>query len=108
MSEENTVVSLGIADRISLLSIMPAEGNVITMRVMRGFTSDLSFTSKELEEWCIVTEGQQIRWDSNEDTDREYAIAPAVMGIIKSTLKKLDDEQKITAALLPVYEKFME
>lgn len=103
--EQKTLI-LNNATRIGLLGILPAEGNVVTMRVLREFRNDLSFTKDELNDCGIVIEGGQVSWTG--ESDREFEIVPAVLGIIKSTLKTLDAEQKITPQLLAVYELFME
>jgi len=106
-------MKLGIADRIVLLNLLPAEGNIITLRVVNELRSELSFSEEELKEAKIVTEagpeGQgRTNWDGSANVEKDVKIGDTAKGIIVAALKKLNDEEKLTAQFVPMYEAFVE
>lgn len=107
-------LKLSILERISLLNILPREGSVITLRIMRELQSKLSFTEEELKKYRMKNtqspDGRAtITWDEDfslEEADIE--IGEAVTGIIVKELKKLDSQNKLRMEALSLYEKFVE
>jgi hypothetical protein len=110
MSEEKEVkvktVEMGIMDRIVLMQVLPPEGNLITMRVLREFKAQLDFTADEIKAREIRTEGGMMQWNGEGDK-KIVEVSAAVRDIIKAAFKKLDDEKKITVQMLPVYDLFL-
>jgi len=100
-------VKLGIADRVQLLNILPAEGNIVTLRIVNDLRTDLSFSEKEIAEGGIEVEDGQIRWKPDAPVVKDVKIGDTAKDLIKDALKKLDDEKKLTAGLVPIWDKFM-
>ena len=101
-------MKLGIAERISVLNILPAEGNIITLRVVNELRESLSFSEKELAD-CKISQDDngRIMWDASAALVKDVKIGDTARDIIKAALKKLDDGNKLTAQLVPVWDKFM-
>jgi len=107
-------LKLNIAERIALLNVLPSEGNVVTLRVVRELQSKLSFSEEELKEWKIKNRVQPdgralITWDSdftNETKDIE--IGEVAKGIIVEQLKQLESQKRLRMEMLDLYEKFVE
>ena len=53
MSKEKEVVELTLAERISLLSILPQEANFATLKIMRTLKEGLSFSEEEHKDYEI-------------------------------------------------------
>jgi len=101
-------MKLGIAERINVLNILPVEGNIITLRVVNELRGALSFSEKEIADAGIKqdTDGR-ITWDHTAGVGKDVKIGDTAKDIIKTALKKLDDEKKLTAQLVPIWDKFM-
>lgn len=100
--------TLNVAERIMLLHLLPAQGNIITLRVALELQQAIAFSEDELIEASIVQEDEQMRWDPEADLVKEVAVGPAARGLIVEVLKKLDAEQKLTANHITLYERFVE
>lgn len=107
-------LKLNILERISLLNVLPHEGSIITLRIMRELQSKLSFTEEELKKYKMKNtqspDGRTtITWDEDfslKETDIE--IGEAATGIIVNELKKLDSQNRLRMEMLSLYEKFVE
>lgn len=100
-------MELGIMERIQLLNILPAEGNVVTLRIVQKLRTELGFTETEIKEHEIKTENDQVKWKTA-DYKVDISIGEKAMDIIKEAFRKLDREGKMQASILPLYDTFME
>lgn len=102
-------MKLEIVERIQLLNLLPAEGNAITLRIVSELRQELSFAEKEIKDANIQTdtENGRITWGNEAVVVKDVKIGDTATGIITDALKKLDDEKKLTLAVMPVYERFM-
>ena len=100
-----------VKERLTLLGILPKEGNAVSMRVLREFAEALSLPK---EEWPTVGLTQDpdnpgnLTWDVAKDGDgKEIDTCATMREIIVTTLRELDDKKKLTMDLLPLYERFV-
>ncbi len=104
---------LNVAERIHLISILPLQGNVTTLRIMRELRESLSLTEEEHKEFGIVTEerdGQTtFRWNNPMAAmrPREIQFRPKALAIVIDSLKGLNQANRLRAELLPLYEMFV-
>jgi hypothetical protein len=98
---------LNVFERISLLSILPKEGDYTTIKIIRNLRETLSFTEEEHEKLKFKTLENSIEWDKKEDVPKEITIGEKAMDIIVDALKKLDSEKKLTEQFFDIYEKFI-
>jgi hypothetical protein len=107
-------MELNIAERIALLNILPPEGNIITLRVVRELQGKLSFTEEELKEWKIKNRVQPdgralITWDSDfTNKTKDIKIGEVANGIIVEQLKMLESQKRLRLEMLDLYEKFVD
>jgi hypothetical protein len=99
-------MELGILERISLMNILPVEGDVVTVRILKKLRADLGFTEEELKEYEIKSEDNRVTW-KEDGYKADISIGEKATDIIKSAFKKLDREGKIREEMLPLYEMFM-
>ncbi len=102
-------MKLLMRERFVLLNILPAEGDISTIKIIHRLRMDLAPTEKELKDYKIVHQEQQVVWDDAMEKKRgaqEKKIGPKAFMIIEEVLKKLSDEKKLTEGLLSTYEKF--
>jgi len=102
-------MQLGILERLVLLSVLPKEGDFMTLKVLRNLREDLSFSEAEHKElqFSRNAETGNIEWQKSGDKVKDITIGEKATDIVKAVLKKLDEEKKLSDDLYTVYEKFM-
>lgn len=107
-------VSLNVPDRIALLNVLPAQGSVTTLRIIRELQGKLGFSESELKGYQIKNNqnpdgSAYITWDQKKGAEaKEIEMGEAAMGIIRDQLKRLDSQGALHISMLPLYEKFVE
>ena len=101
-------MKLTVLERITLLAVLPSEGSLVTLKVVRKLREDLSFNEKEIAELKFVETAGQIKWEAGvEPPDgTEIGIGEKATDLIVERLKTLDREQKLKDNHLSLCEKF--
>jgi uncharacterized protein YjaG (DUF416 family) len=99
-------MKLGIQDRIILLNVLPAEGDVTTLRIIRKLKEDLGFTEKELKENEIISTEGKITWKPS-DYQKDVQIGEKASDLIKDSLTELSKQKKLQEMHLNVYDLFV-
>lgn len=98
-------MDLLIYDRLVLLSILPKDGNLVTMRVVRTLNERLGFTEEEIAKHNIKEhENGNVTWDEGEPKPIE--IGAKAREIIVNALNELDTQKKVEPKHLPLFDKF--
>ena len=97
-------MKLNVLERIMLMQILPTEGNYITFKMLISLKSALTFSEKEYKDAGMAEKDGQITW--KKDSLKEIPIGEKMTEIIKTALKKVDDEGKINNQLFSLFEKF--
>lgn len=102
-------VSLNLFERIVVMSMLPAEGNFATLKIVNELKMELAPTEEEYKlagltsmknggiqakDWTIVKE-------------KEITLGETAEGIIVNALKKMDKEMKLKNEHMTVYTKFI-
>ena len=93
---------------MQLLTLLPAEGNIVTLRVVRALQAELSFSEQEIADFGISLSGERAKWDVAKARDKDVQIGPAAMKLIVEALTKANEAGKLHIAYLPLYERFVE
>uniref|UniRef100_A0A6M3L2Y8 Uncharacterized protein n=1 Tax=viral metagenome TaxID=1070528 RepID=A0A6M3L2Y8_9ZZZZ len=103
-------MELSIGERLVLLSVLPAEGTFVTMKVIRELQSNLGFSEEELRDYNVRQEEGKVFWDAANDALKQKGveIGPKAKDIIVLALSKLSEEKKLRMEHIPLYEKFIE
>jgi hypothetical protein len=96
---------LNVLDRITLMGILPVEGNYMTFKILAALKTELSFSEAEIQKYHIREVEGRILWDMS--VDKEIEIGEIARGLIKESLKKLDELGKVNEHNISLYEKFM-
>ena len=75
---------------------------------MRKLREDLSFDEDEHKKLAFVQDGGQVRWNEKVNLTKRIMIGKKQTDIIQKTLKKLNDEKKLTDNHYSLYEKFVD
>lgn len=102
-------MKLNVAERISLLQILPSEGDFTTLRVLRELQGKLGFSEADWKKFKLERVEDRVQWDIKEGAkDVEIEMGEKALEIIKDALVKLDKSKKLTSQLISVYEKFVQ
>ena len=98
-------MKLSIGERLNLLNLLPPEGDLTSIKIVRKLREGLSFSEDELEEYEIkVLDNGRVSWNSAEEKDIE--IRAKARSMIVAALHKLDDEGKVTEQHISLFDKF--
>ncbi len=100
-------MELSVGERLVLLSILPREGDLTTVRVVNELKQALSFSEEEHAALEIRQEGDGVVWKETDKT-KEISIGARAHVLIADALKALDEEKKLTTGHLDVWSKFSE
>ncbi len=100
-------MDLSIIERLLLLPILPAEGNLTTLRIARKLRESLSFSEKEHEDYESKQEGNEIKWNvAGQQYVKDVEIGPKALVMVEDALRKLDKDGKVTNIHLILFDKF--
>ncbi len=99
---------LGVIERLTLLQILPQQGDFLTLRIIHELRQALSFTEDETVEFGLEVDAanQRVRWEPKAVKDVEIPIGPKAMSIIVAVLTGLGKDARLIESQLPLYEKF--
>lgn len=125
------IMELTVYDRMTLLSILPKQGDFTTLRLVRKLQEALSFDEEEhkvlqfqrvytcqscgkqgLERTCEcggsgAFKGRMV-WLKEADVPKEIPIGEKATDIIADALKSLSQQKKLTEQHLSLYERFVD
>ena len=101
---------LSLGERLSLGSVLPKEGDIITVRVLLKLREEVFLTSEEIEKYEVKAspEGSVIWNSEGAKFNRQYVWDSVKVGIVKKALEDLNAQHKLRLDLLPLYEYFVE
>ena len=103
---------LDIRSRLMLLGILPAEGDITTVKVIRKLREDLSFSEDEHKKYNIKVTPQDngnatIDWDETKEEPKDIKIGMKARDVIVTSLEKLNTDKKLTEQHIDLYERFV-
>ncbi len=97
---------LKVSERIALLSVLPAQGNYETLKIVADLQTVLAFKEGELEQFEIKQTDTKTSWGKDEEAEIE--MSNKQMGLACAALSEKDKASLLTPLHVSVYEKFME
>ncbi len=103
-------MNLTIKDRFLLLSILPHEGDISTIRIVRDLRAALSFSEEEHARLKVETrqspQGTTFKWDETAPQTAEIEIKPKAFSVIQAALLELGNQKKLTEDFIPLWDAF--
>jgi len=99
-------MKLSVMERIHLLSLLPKEGNLVTLKIVRNLQNDLGFSEKENKETGL-TINKDNRYEWKKDIQKEVDIGDTAKQVIKDMFEELDKNKKLNMQTLELYERFV-
>lgn len=100
-------MELNVLDRLLVLGLLPAEGDITTLRIVRKLREDLSFSEQEHEALHLTQEEGRITWEQQGATVKDVPLGPKATACIVKALSALSEQGKATAQHLDLFDKFI-
>lgn len=100
-------MKLNVLERLTLLQVLPQEGDFVTLKITRDLQNSLSLTEEEFKLYDVKRDDEQIIWNDNGKEEKEILIGEKATDIIVETLSNLDKNKKLTAGTYGLYNKFI-
>ncbi len=101
-------MKLTVRERLVTLSILPQEGDFLTLKVLRKLRESLGFDESEHKLYKFVQKDGSITWDDKTIQEKEVEIGEKAQEIISNSLKELNREKKLKDEHFDIYAKFVE
>lgn len=84
-------MKLNVAERLLILGLdtLPAQGNLVTMRMLAKLMEKVGFKEEEIEKYEIKQEGTTVTWKGNPDPV-EVNLSDAQKEMVKKALEQSD------------------
>lgn len=99
---------LAVKERLMLLDVLPTEGDVTTLLVVREAQEALGFDAEEFSTLEFRNEAGRMFWNEQKAEDKEIDLTDAARDIIVQQLRSMNDRRVLNLDLLPLYQRFVE
>lgn len=101
---------LTVKERLLLQMLLPAKGNVVSLRVIKEAQDALSPSAREkLEVELIVNKDTgAVSWNGEKDIPVEVPLSIHALDLLKDELRKREDKQELGLDYLKLYEAIVE
>ena len=98
-----------IKDRLMVMSILPAQGNFVTIQLVAELKKKVSLAPKELEFVGLKTDPNtgNLTWDDAKDKDKDFAFHESEKSLIQKALVELEGQNKLTPDHIDIYKQFV-
>lgn len=97
-------MNLSVGERVILLNVLPQQGDIITLRIVRDLQSALSFSEREHKKLKFNQEGQRVNWTG--ELSKTVPIGPKAHVVIQTELEKQSREGTLPMQAVTLYERF--
>ncbi len=107
-------VRLTIAERMSLLDLLPLQGNIVTLRLLTELRLKVALTAEEIEEYGVKQnrggDGRVwVEWNPDFDKSRvDISLNDHEKGIVTREIMRLEQQSQLTMNTLPLYDYFVD
>ncbi len=89
-------MNLTIKDRIIMVDLLPEQGGMIDMILVKSISDKVALTAKEITDFSVVQEGNSVKWDQSKDTGVEIGFEMSEIELLKRRVQELDASKSIT------------
>jgi len=103
-------MELTVMERLLLLGILPAEGDITTLRLIRSLRENLSFNEAEHEALHIEADGMRVQWDGVAAAaagPKEVEIGKKATDVIATALKRMSAAGSLGMQCIDLYGRFV-
>ena len=100
-------MKLNVMERLLALQLLPSEGSIVMLKVIREAQDKLGLTEEEIKEFGVKQNEGTATWNKEGNEEREIAVSVKAQELLADELKKLDEKKKLTRHHVSLYEKFV-
>jgi hypothetical protein len=97
---------LNVGERMIILSVLPKEGSIITIKLIRDLISRLGLSAEEFVEFGIKQDGSSLKFNEKGQKRLDFELHDAEIELIRKSLKELDSKGKLIAEMIPIWDMF--
>lgn len=106
MKKTERVLLLTIKERVILPSILPAQGDKLTMIMCRSLIQKSEFSPQEIKKFEMTATGEAVTWGkAGNEASFTFDVSDAELMILRDATKELDTSKRITQHNLSLIEK---
>ena len=98
---------LNLNERITLMEVLPLEGNFITLKVIRELKLNLGVKDEEFKKFDIQQKDKRITWNNKGNEEFEFEFGEKATDIIIEQLEELNKSKKLEDRHFSLFEKFI-
>ncbi len=98
---------LNVLERITLLQILPQQGDFATLQTAKSLAKELDFNTEELDALNFQQTSERIQWKAENDPKKDCKIGEKGNDLIVEQLKSLNEKKQLTAQHFDLYQKFV-
>ncbi len=96
-----------VEDRLVILNVLPKEGDIMTVRILRDLALKMGLTAKEQEDIEIKElPNGQIKWNLEKAKAKEIEILDPEKKAIADALEEFNKQKKLNFGQIKLYELF--
>ena len=104
-------MNLSILDRLTLIEVLPKQGDMITLSIVTDIIEKIKFTQDDITKYGIVVtqmgENTNYQWDETKKEEKKATFTETETNIIKDAFMRLDKEKKMTLRMMPTAKKYL-
>ena len=110
LGQAGPTVSLSFVDRFALLQMLPVEGSVMTIRILRDLKNELGFSEEEVKKSKLKEVPGGVQGDAGmvAKMHKDVPMGEKARDIIRESLEGLEKQKKLKLEFLDLYERFVE
>jgi hypothetical protein len=99
-------MELNVGHRIRLLNLLPAEGTIVTLKVVNQLRLDLALSEEEVIRCGLRIENDRVMWDDGTYT-KEIKLGEVARNLIKESLEELNQKEKLIIGDVDLWDLFV-
>lgn len=100
-------MELTVKERVVLAGILPKEGDLTTLKIVRKLKEDLSFSEDEHKLLNFNRDGDQLTWVQDAVGPTDIEIGEKAMDVIKGSFRALNNRKLLVDDHIELYDKFV-
>ena len=99
---------LNVAERLTLVQIIPEKGNFKTMTTVENVKTILYLSEEEREEFEVEQTGNNLKWNEKGSKQREVSFSDFGWELIMESFEQLDKKENLTSPQFLIYKYLKE
>lgn len=96
-----------VGRRLLVLNILPREGNIVTLRIVKETRDALAISEDEMKELDMKRDNEgNVVWNEQKEKLKEIKLGDPTKGLIFDTLMKLSDANKLPLEYVELYDEY--